>query len=57
MFNSSLLSQNPTDCAACAQGDRHPAWLLSFTLQGRRRCLYVPLALVPDIRKALKNGL
>jgi hypothetical protein len=43
-------------CAACARGEKHPAWLLSFTQQGRRRCLYVPLALVPAIRKALKNG-
>jgi hypothetical protein len=44
------------NCAACARGDKHPAWLLSFTDRGRRRCLYVPLALVPEIRKALKNG-
>jgi hypothetical protein len=44
------------NCAACAQGDKHPAWLLSFTQKGRRRCLYVPLALVPAIQKALKNG-
>ena len=44
------------NCAACARGDKHPAWLLSFTLHGRRRCVYVPLALVSDIRKALING-
>jgi hypothetical protein len=44
------------NCAACARGDKHPAWLLALTQQGRRRCLYVPLALVPALRKALKNG-
>ena len=44
------------NCAACARGDRHPAWILSFTQRGRRHCLYVPLALVPAIRRALKNG-
>jgi hypothetical protein len=44
------------DCPACARGDKHPAWLLSFTDRGRRRCLYVPLPLVPTIRQALRNG-
>jgi hypothetical protein len=44
------------NCRACARGDKHPAWILSFTQHGRRRCLYVPLALVPAIRRALQNG-
>src|SRR5256712_14158624 len=44
------------NCPACACGDKHLAWILSFTQQGRRRCLYVPLALVPAIRRGLKNG-
>ena len=43
-------------CPACARGDKHPAWLLTFTQQGRRRCMYVPVALVPLLRRALKNG-
>jgi len=30
--------------------------MLSYTLQGRRRCMYVPVALVPLIRRSLKNG-
>jgi hypothetical protein len=30
--------------------------MLSFTHRGRRRCLYVPVALVPLIRQAHKNG-
>jgi hypothetical protein len=44
------------NCPACARGDKHSAWVLSFTHQGRRRCLYVPLELVPTIRQAHKNG-
>ncbi len=44
------------NCPACLRGDKHPAWLLAYTNQGKRRCLYVPLAMVPAIQKALKNG-
>jgi len=43
-------------CPACARGAKHPAWLFSFTWQGRRRVMYVPLALVSHLRQALKNG-
>jgi len=43
-------------CRACACGDNHPAYLLSFTQQGRRRCMHVPVRLVTLIQRALKNG-
>jgi len=43
-------------CPACARGDKHPAFLWTFTEQGRRRCLYVPAELVPRLRQALENG-
>ena len=43
-------------CPACRRGDKHPAWLLSFTRQGRRRVVYVPLTLVPQIKRAIHNG-
>ena len=43
-------------CPACARGDKHPAWLLSVSRRGRRKVLYVPRALVPRIRQAIKNG-
>jgi hypothetical protein len=43
-------------CALCASGKKHPAHMLSYTLQGRRRCLYVPVELVPLIQKSLENG-
>ena len=44
------------NCPACARGEKHSAWLLTFTHGGRRRCLYIPLELVPAIRQAHKNG-
>jgi len=44
------------NCRACASGQKHPNYLLSFTQKGRRRSLYVPLAMVPIIKRALANG-
>ena len=44
------------NCAACARGDKHPSFILSFTDQGRRRCMYVPTELVPQLQQALHNG-
>ena len=43
-------------CRACQSGRRHPAFLFSFTEEGRRRCMYVPRALVPQLRRAIENG-
>ena len=43
-------------CPACACGDKHPAWIFSFTEGKRRRCMYVPNDLVPLLRRGLKNG-
>jgi hypothetical protein len=44
------------NCPACARGDKHPAWILSFTQGQRRRCMYVPKELVPLLRQGLQNG-
>src|SRR5271157_3517620 len=44
------------NCRACARGDKHPAWILSFTQDQRRRCMYVPKELVPLLRQGLQNG-
>ena len=43
-------------CPACTRGDKHPAWMLSFSAQGRRRIMYVPWALVPRLQQAIQNG-
>ena len=43
-------------CRACARGDKHPNYLLAFSQKGRRRCLYVPQAMVPVLQRALENG-
>jgi hypothetical protein len=44
------------NCPACARGDKHLAFILSFTDKGRRRCMYVPADLVPQLQQALRNG-
>ena len=44
------------NCPACARGDKHPNYLLAFSEKGRRRCLYVPAAMVPVLKRALQNG-
>lgn len=44
------------NCSVCARGQKHPNYLLAFTQQGRRRCLYVPKAMVPTLQRALRNG-
>jgi hypothetical protein len=43
-------------CAACARGEKHPAFILSFTDKGRRRCMHVPAQLAPQLRQAIRNG-
>jgi hypothetical protein len=44
------------NCPTCARGRKHPNYLLAFTQNGRRRCLYVPKAMVPLLKRALHNG-
>jgi hypothetical protein len=44
------------NCRTCARGDKHPAFILSFTQGGKRRCMYVPKELVPLLERALRNG-
>ena len=44
------------NCPTCARGDKHPNYLLAFSQKGRRRCLYVPKAMVPVLQRALDNG-
>lgn len=44
------------NCPACASGRKHPNYLLAFSDKGRRRCLYVPGAMVPALKRALING-
>jgi len=45
-----------SNCPACISGKKHPNYLLAFTQKGRRRCLYVPKAMVPLLNRALQNG-
>ena len=43
-------------CPACERGDKHPAWILTVSVKGRRKCLYVPELLAPVIQQAIENG-
>jgi len=44
------------NCPACARGDKHPAWLLALSWQGRRTTMYVPQPMVSITKKAIRNG-
>jgi hypothetical protein len=44
------------NCQACANGQKHPAWILAVVTGGKRSSLYVPEALVGQIKQAIKNG-
>ena len=39
-------------CRRFASGQKHPTWLLSCSVAGRRRCFYVAPAAVPALRSA-----
>ena len=43
-------------CSACQSGEKHPSWVLSGHLQGKRFSLYVPESLVPEVQRCLENG-
>ena len=53
LFHKPCIRPN---CPACLRGDKHPNYLLAFTQKGRRRCLYVPAAMVPVLKRALDRG-
>lgn len=44
------------NCSACASGEKHPSWVLSGHLKGKRFSIYVPESLVPEIQRCLENG-
>jgi hypothetical protein len=44
------------NCNACQSGEKHPSWVLSGHLQGKRFSLYVPETLVAEVQRCLENG-
>ena len=44
------------ECRACRAGDQHPSHVLYGRINGRRFALYIPEALVPEVRRCLENG-
>ena len=43
-------------CHACETGEQHPSYVLYGRHQGRRFALYIPDAVVPEVRAALAHG-
>lgn len=44
------------DCPACKAGRKHRAFMFHYAQGGKRRCMYVPLALAGRLREAIGNG-
>ena len=42
-------------CPACAQGEKHRAFIFAYTDGKHKRCMHVPLELVPVMRQAIDN--
>ena len=42
-------------CSACAKGEKHRAFIFAYMDGKRRRCMHVPLELVPAMRQAIDN--
>ena len=45
-----------TNCPACRSGRKHRAFMFHFARDGKRCCMYVPLACVAALRQALSTG-
>ena len=43
-------------CHVCETGEQHPSYVLYGRQAGRRFAVYVPDALVPEVRRLLSNG-
>ncbi len=43
-------------CLACAKGEKHRAFIFAYMDGKRRRCMHVPLELVPVMRQAIDNS-
>jgi hypothetical protein len=43
-------------CGACRAGDQHTSHVVYGRVKGRRFALYVPEALVPEVRRCLDHG-
>ena len=43
-------------CSACESGEQHPSYVLYGRRKGRRFALYIPDAMVPEVRRALAHG-
>lgn len=44
------------NCPKCASGEKHRAFIYSFTKDGKQKCRYVSRELAQELRKAVDNG-
>lgn len=44
------------NCKGCLSGERHPAWLFTYYMDGRQHSKHVPKSEVETLKKALSNG-
>jgi len=44
------------NCQICKSGQRHPAFILEYMEEGKRKCMHVPKAMVEVLKKAIENG-
>jgi len=44
------------NCKACLSGERHPAWLFTYYMDGKQFSKHVPKSQVEKLKKALVNG-
>jgi len=45
-----------TNCVACQEGLKHPAFIFTFRRSGKTVCRHVPRDLAPRLRQAIANG-
>ena len=43
-------------CVACRDGKGHPAWIFTYRVDGRRKCLYVRRRDVETVKGAIVRG-
>ncbi len=47
---------NRKGCKACAAGEKHTAWLMTFYQDGKQSSRHVPIPMLETVKTALENG-
>lgn len=54
LSRSHLRCGKPT--CHCAEGEGHPAWTLTFMVQGKKRVQHIPSEWVPEVQRRVQAG-